>query len=40
MPRQARHDAFLDGGSRCMQRIFDARLLRIHPGFGGHSNLK
>src|SRR5262249_19844399 len=35
----ARHDAFLDRRLRRVHRVFDARLLFLHLGFGGRTDL-
>src|SRR5699024_562487 len=35
----AGHDAFFDGGTRGVQRVFDTRLLFLHLDFGGRTNL-
>src|SRR5579871_1734738 len=34
-----RHDAFLDGGARRMQRVFHTRLLLLHLGLGCRTHL-
>ena len=34
-----RHDAFFDGRTRCVQRIFDASFLLFHLDFGRSANL-